>query len=146
MEIGMTAFNQKIQTLLDKGQGPAARALDKLPRLAQESLAKILGYAYQYPELDSFTKCMMAVQIKQGRIGFIGSDPIESRRQFDTQMLAIRQKSTEIDSVEDIRLPLQTGTVFARHYHPSPNKKLPLIVFYHGGGIVVGGLDTHDEV
>ncbi len=40
MEIGMTAFNQKIQTLLDKGQGPAARALDKLPRLAQESLAK----------------------------------------------------------------------------------------------------------
>lgn len=146
MEIGMTAFNQKIQTLLDKGQGPAARALDKLPRLAQESLVKILGYAYQYPELDSFTKCMMAVQIKQGRIGFIGSDPIESRRQFDTQMLAIRQKSTEIDSVEDIRLPLQSGTVFARHYHPSPNKKLPLIVFYHGGGFVVGGLDTHDEV
>ena len=97
--------------MLDKGQGPAARALDKLPRLAQESLAKILGYAYQYPELDSFTKCMMAVQIKQGRIGFIGSDPIESRRQFDTQMLAIRQKSTEIDSVEDIRLPLQSGTV-----------------------------------
>lgn len=77
MEIGMTAFNQKIQTLLDKGQGPAARALDKLPRLAQESLAKILGYDYQYPELDSFTKCMMAVQIKQGRIGFIGSDPID---------------------------------------------------------------------
>ena len=24
----MTAFNQKIQTLLDKGQGPAARALE----------------------------------------------------------------------------------------------------------------------
>ena len=60
----MTAFNQKIQTLLDKGQGPAARALDRLPRLAQESLAKILGYSYQYPDLDSFTKCMMAVQIK----------------------------------------------------------------------------------
>ncbi len=46
----MTAFNQKIQTLLDKGQGPAARALDRLPRLAQESLAKILGYSYQYPD------------------------------------------------------------------------------------------------
>ncbi|HDU5265201.1 TPA: hypothetical protein RFU80_005508, partial [Klebsiella pneumoniae subsp. pneumoniae] len=82
----MTAFNQKIQTLLDKGQGPAARALDRLPRLAQESLAKILGYSYQYPDLDSFTKCMMAVQIKQGRVGFIGSDPLESRRAFDAQM------------------------------------------------------------
>ena len=27
-----------------------------------------------------------------------------------------------------------------------PLIKLPLIVFYHGGGFVVGGLDTHDEV
>ena len=141
----MTAFNQKIQTLLDQGQGPAARILDKLPRLAQESLAKILGYSYQYPELDAFTKCLMAVQIKQGHIGFIGDDPIESRRQFDTQMLAILNKSTPIELVEDIRLPLQSGTIFARHYHPAPNKKLPMIVFYHGGGFVVGGLKTHDE-
>ncbi|WP_278395195.1 alpha/beta hydrolase fold domain-containing protein, partial [Acinetobacter venetianus] len=141
----MTALPQKIQTILDKGQGPAARALDKLPKIVQESLAKLLGYPYQYPDLDAFTKCLMAVQIKQGRIGFIGDDPIESRRQFDAQMLAILNKSTSIDSVEDIRLPLQSGTVFARHYHPAPNKKLPMIVFYHGGGFVVGGLDTHDE-
>ena len=95
----MTAFNQKIQTLLDKGQGPAARALDRLPRLAQESLAKILGYSYQYPDLDSFTKCMMAGQSKQGRGGFIGSEPLESRRAFDAQMQAIRPKPTDIEVV-----------------------------------------------
>ncbi|ATZ68669.1 alpha/beta hydrolase fold domain-containing protein [Acinetobacter haemolyticus] len=141
----VTALPQKIQTILDHGQGPAARALDKLPTFVQESLAKILGYPHQYPDLDAFTKCLMAVQIKQGRIGFIGDDPIESRRQFDAQMLAILNKSTFIESVEDIRLPLQSGTVFARHYHPASNKKLPMIVFYHGGGFVVGGLDTHDE-
>jgi len=141
----VTALPQKIQTILDKGQGPAARALDKLPKIVQESLAKILAYPHQYPDLDSFTKCLMAVQIKQGHIGFIGDDPIESRRQFDAQMLAIINKPTSIASVEDIRLPLQSGTVFARHYHPAPNKKLPIIVFYHGGGFVVGGLDTHDE-
>jgi len=141
----VTALPQKIQTILDKGQGPAARALDKLPKIVQESLAKILAYPHQYPDLDSFTKCLMAVQIKQGRIGFIGDDPIESRRQFDAQMLAIINKPTSVASVEDIRLPLQSGTVFARHYHPAPNKKLPIIVFYHGGGFVVGGLDTHDE-
>ena len=122
------------------------RALDKLPKIVQESLAKVLGYPYQYPDLDAFTKCLMAVQIKQGRIGFIGEDPIESRRQFDAQTLAILNKATQIESVEDIRLPLQSGTVFARHYHPAPNKKLPMILFYHGGGFVVGGLDTHDEV
>lgn len=142
----MSAFQHKIQKILEKGQGPAARALDKLPRLAQEAIAKALGYTYQYPDLDSFTKCLMAVQIKQGQIGFIGDDPIASRRTFDAQMLSILNKPTFITHVEDIRLPLQSGTVFARHYHPAPQKKLPLIVFYHGGGFVVGGLDTHDEV
>ena len=142
----VSALPQKIQTLLDKRQGPAARALDKLPNIVQESIARILGYPYQYPDLDAFTKCIVAAQIKQGRIGFIGDDPIESRRQFDAQMLAILNKPTSIESVEDIRLPLQSGTVFARHYHPAPNEKLPMIVYYHGGGFVVGGLDTHDEV
>ena len=142
----VTALPQKLQAILDKGQGPAARLVDKMPRLVHESIAKVLGYPHHYPNLDAFTKCLMAVQIKQGRTGLVGEDPIESRRHFDAQMQALFHKATFIESVEDIRLPLQSGTLFARHYHPAPNKKLPMIVFYHGGGFVVGGLDTHDEV
>ncbi len=39
-----------------------------------------------------------------------------------------------------------SGNLAARYYHPAPHKKLPLIVFYHGGGFVVGGFkDSHDE-
>ena len=141
----LTAFIQTIQELLEKGQGPAARALDKLPSFVQESIAKVLGYPYQYPQLDSFIKCLMAVQIKQGQVGFIGSDVEKSRLAFELQMESILRKPTAIAFVEDIRLPLQSGTIFARHYHPAPNKKLPMIVFYHGGGFVVGNVDTHDE-
>ncbi|MBP6353800.1 MAG: alpha/beta hydrolase [Acinetobacter sp.] len=141
----MTALPQKLQQLLDKGQGPAARILDKMPKIVQESISKALAYPYQYPELDAFTKCIMAVQMKQGRSGLIGADLVQSRREFDAQMLSIVSKATFVAEVEDIRLPLQSGTLFARHYHPAPNKKLPMLVFYHGGGFVIGGLDTHDE-
>lgn len=141
----MTAFNQTLQQMLEKGQGTAARALDKLPGFVQDNIAKALGYPYIYPELDPLVKCMMAAQLKQGRVGFIGADYKKSRKQFDLQMQSIKHKPTSIKQVEDLRLPLQSGTVFARHYHPAPNKKLPMIVFYHGGGFVVGSLDTHDE-
>ena len=142
----MVAFQRSIHDLVEKGQGSAGRALDRLPTFAQESLTKLLGYPYQFPQLDSFTKCLMAAQLKQGKVGFIGADVERSRKQFESQMQSIINKPTHIQFVEDIRLPLQSGSVYARHYHPSPNKKLPMIVFYHGGGFVVGSVDTHDEV
>lgn len=142
----MVAFQRSIHDLVEKGQGSAGRALDRLPTFAQESLTKLLGYPYQFPQLDSFTKCLMAAQLKQGKVGFIGANVERSRKQFESQMQSIIYKPTHIQFVEDIRLPLQSGSVYARHYHPAPNKKLPMIVFYHGGGFVVGSVDTHDEV
>lgn len=142
----MVAFQRSIHDLVEKGQGSAGRALDRLPTFAQESLTKLLGYPYQFSQLDSFTKCLMAAQLKQGKVGFIGADVERSRKQFESQMQSIINKPTHIQFVEDIRLPLQSGSVYARHYHPAPNKKLPMIVFYHGGGFVVGSVDTHDEV
>ena len=141
----MTVMQQRLQSILEKSQGQAARFLDKLPSVAQEALAKALGYPYVYPDLDSFVKCLMAVQLKQGKAGLIGEDIKRSRELFEQNMQAIAAKPTEVKLVDDLRLPLQNGTIFARHYHPAPNKKLPMIVFYHGGGFLVGSLDTHDE-
>lgn len=142
----MSTFNLKIQKILEQGQGPAGRSLDRLPKLLQEALAKALGYPYQYPALDSFTKCLMAVQLKQGKSGFIGADPHKSRNNFESQIQSITHKSTPVKLVEEVRLPLQSGSILARHYHPAPTKKLPMLVFYHGGGFVVGSVNTHDEV
>lgn len=141
----MGTLNNKLQHLLENGQGSAGRALDRLPSLVQESLVKLLAYPYDYPELDSFTKCLMAAQLKQGKSGFIGADVIHSRKMFETQIQSITHKSTQVQFIEDIRMPLQSGSIFARHYHPAPNKKLPMIIFYHGGGFVVGSMNTHDE-
>ena len=141
----MTALNYRLQALLEKGQGTAVRALDRLPGFVQEGLAKGLGYPCIYPELDPLIKCIMAAQLKQGKTGFIGADLNRARKAFDLQMQALKAKPTPVRQVEELRLPLQSGTVFARHYHPAPNKKLPMIVFFHGGGFVLGNLDTHDE-
>mgnify|MGYP003513949342 FL=1 len=142
----MVAFNRTLQTMIEKGQGTAARTLDRLPAFAQKSLVKILRYPHQYPELDPLIQCMMATQLRQGNSGFIGADVIRARKNFDLQMQSIKTKPTAVKRVEDLRLPLHSGTIFARHYHPAPSKKLPMVVFYHGGGFVVGSLDSHDEV
>ena len=104
----MSAYQQKLQKIIDNSQGTVVRTLDHLPCMAQESLARALGYPYQYPQLDPLIKCMMAAQIKQGRIGFIGENPAQSRQAFDTQMKAIRKQPTYVKRVEDLRLSLQS--------------------------------------
>lgn len=141
----MTAPNPHLQVLMGRSQGIAARLLDRLPSIAQNKIIRSLNYPYHYPELDPFIQCLMAVQMKQGRVGIVGDDLSQSRLEFEQHMRLLVSKPTALAQVKDIQLPLQSMTVTARHYHPAPQKKLPLIVFYHGGGFLIGSLDTHDE-
>jgi acetyl esterase len=51
--------------------------------------------------------------------------------------------------VEALEVPGQGGPIPARFYVPGrlpPDVPAPLLVYYHGGGWVIGDLDTHDGV
>ncbi len=50
----------------------------------------------------------------------------------------------DVASVEDISVPGGAGDRPARVYRPSTPGPLPTIVLLHGGGFVIGDLDTHD--
>jgi acetyl esterase len=47
--------------------------------------------------------------------------------------------------VEDRQVPGPAGPLAARLYAPS-TERLPLLLYCHGGGFVVGGIDTHDSL
>jgi acetyl esterase len=47
--------------------------------------------------------------------------------------------------VQDLLVPGEAGQLPARLYHPEPGRKLPLLVYIHGGGWVGGGLDIADR-
>jgi acetyl esterase len=50
-------------------------------------------------------------------------------------------------SVQSIDVPLAGRTLKARLYRPAQIEgALPLVVYFHGGGWVVGDLDTHEQV
>src|SRR5258706_4801970 len=46
----------------------------------------------------------------------------------------------------DLEVPGAAGPIAARLYHPALGEIVPLVLFLHGGGWVVGTLDTHDRL
>ncbi len=51
----------------------------------------------------------------------------------------------EVTEVRDLAIDLPGRTIAARLYRPADaDTLLPLVLFYHGGGWVIGSLETHD--
>jgi acetyl esterase len=51
----------------------------------------------------------------------------------------------EVHAVEDRVVPGSGGDVPVRIYRPSAAPTLPVILWFHGGGWVLGSIDTHDN-
>jgi acetyl esterase len=53
--------------------------------------------------------------------------------------------TTEIFERVDVQAPTRAGSVTVRVYRPSEAIDLPVLMYLHGGGFVLGDLDMHDE-
>lgn len=72
--------------------------------------------------------------------------PAEARAGFRTLSVDLRDPAAvpPIGSVQDRTVPGGAGDLRARVYRPEAAGPLPTVVFLHGGGFVIGDLDTHD--
>jgi len=57
---------------------------------------------------------------------------------------AVMPSGIEIASVSEREVPGPNGPVPVRVYRPAGDAAKPVIVYYHGGGWVLGSLETHD--
>ncbi|MDR5737138.1 alpha/beta hydrolase [Caballeronia sp. LZ016] len=69
------------------------------------------------------------------------------RQRFKAVAQAYARERGDAVTVEDIDIVLQERTLNARIYKPRGTAgPLPLLVYFHGGGWVVGDIDTHDAL
>jgi len=73
--------------------------------------------------------------------------PPEQAREIATQLTAQLGGPPEgVAEVRNLSIPGPAGTIPARLYVPAGTKPLPVLVYYHGGGFVIGSLDGYDPV
>jgi len=73
--------------------------------------------------------------------------PVEARAFYRERRTFTQPDPPEVGSVRDLQAPGPAGPIPLRAYRPAgapPDAVLPVLVYYHGGGWVIGDLDTHD--
>jgi acetyl esterase len=85
-----------------------------------------------------------------GRPPYETVSPIVARELYLKGRVVSNPEPPELASVEPLAIPSPAGSIPARIYTPMRLRKAngfaPCLVFYHGGGWVIGDLDSHDVV
>jgi len=69
----------------------------------------------------------------------------EARRHYRETRAALRPSAPDLALVRDLDAAGNAGPIPLRLYRPAEGE-LPVFIYFHGGGWVVGDLDTHDVI
>ena len=72
--------------------------------------------------------------------------PAEAREQIEATAQGRKAEPLLVDRVQERLVSGPAGDIRLRLYWPDKAAPLPAIVYYHGGGHVIGSLDTHDLI
>jgi acetyl esterase len=97
--------------------------------------------------LDPQARAVIDLVIKSGRPAYNTLSPKDARQLFRETRPASTPTPPEIGAVNDLLADGPAGPVPVRVYRPvgaAPGAPLPALVYFHGGGWVIGDLETHD--
>jgi acetyl esterase len=97
--------------------------------------------------LDPQVQEVIKLVIKSGRPAYNTLSPKDARQLFRETRPASTPTPPEIGTVKNVTAEGPGGPIPLRVYRPAgvaPGAALPALVYYHGGGWVIGDLDTHD--
>ena len=97
--------------------------------------------------LDPDAERLLEMIRASGRPAIQSLSPQEAREVYRASRKALTPDPPDVAQVDDLVAPGPGGAIPLRMYRGlSSSGKLPVLVFFHGGGFCIGDLDTHDYV
>ncbi len=98
--------------------------------------------------LDADAAAVYKAFQEAGRPAYETLTPDEARAYYFAARVVTNPEPPELAEVQELAIPAPHGAIPARLYRPLrlPDGPAPVLVFFHGGGWVIGNLDTHDIV
>lgn len=130
---------------LDAASRVGLRAIPRIPDRVKRLLLGRRSVTIDGNTLDTTLQLMLA-SLRASRVssGLVASNDIPAARAQLRKLAAVMDSGVSV-GVRDVMVPGPAGDIPARHYAPVNTRgSEPLLVFYHGGGFVIGDLETHD--
>jgi len=137
----------RIQHRVDRVQHRVARALLGLPPGWQVRLSGQVPVVVDGLTLDPQLQLLLAVRARRRLTPLEQLSPPVARLRTRRDAAAATGLPIRVAATADLTVDGAEGPLAARHYappRPDPGPH-PILLFLHGGGFVVGDLDTHDQ-
>lgn len=99
--------------------------------------------------LDPQVQTVLDLVAKAGLPQFCELPPVEARALFDKTAPKLDIRPENVFRWEERTIPGPDGVIRIRIYtphQPAPGERLPVLVYFHGGGFVIGSLDSYDAL
>ena len=99
--------------------------------------------------LDPDTLVLLDMMRAANRPAFETLTPDEARAAYAASREALQPEPDDVAEARDLTAPGPLGDIPLRAYRPAgtaDDEVLPALVYYHGGGWLLGGLESHDVV
>jgi acetyl esterase len=135
---------RNLRNLRDRALGRAfGRVLD-LPEPVMRRLVGPPRRSDRGTPLDLQTQAMLGLS-ERIRRSPAGQSPRRARAEMEWNSRLVAAPPPPLAEVRDGTLPGPAGPLGYRLYRPRATRgPVPLLVYFHGGGWVIGSLDTHD--
>jgi acetyl esterase len=115
---------------------------------------KLLNLTSRFPPLPGGVLDEQTSLLRQGQV-LLGEAPLDqispalARANFHDSFRLLKSLGgifEKVDSFRDLEIPAPTQKIPVRLYLPGKDKTYPLFVLLHGGGWVIGDLDSADNI
>ena len=98
-----------------------------------------------HPDIEAFLDLVQAGR-DQGRPPMHEMSASQARQDYDQSARMLDSCPVDLDDVRDVEIPVRDGArIGARLYRHAAGVR-PALLYFHGGGYCVGGLDSHDAL
>ncbi len=132
-------------SLRDRARYFAVRAMAHLPDRMKIWLSGTPPVIVDGQRLDAQLQLLLSFRRRLRVPGLVEPTVAAGRARYRRETLAFRGPVTKVAAVRDLEIASAGGPLRARHYAPDDGPAAHLTVYFHGGGFVIGDLDTHDQ-